>query len=129
MTSPLLAVDAPALLHRAFHALPESIADGDGRPVNALLGSVNQILWCVERYAPRAVVLCFGAEGAAYRIAAYPDYHAKRPELPDGLADQWGRAPGLYEVASHERHGMHEVALWPRGSLRIWSLSFAPGAR
>jgi DNA polymerase-1 len=91
-----LAVDAPALLHRAFHALPESISDGDGRPVNALLGSVNQVLWCVERHAPRAVVMCFGAEGAAYRIAAYPDYHAKRPELAEGLADQWDRAPGFY---------------------------------
>jgi DNA polymerase-1 len=93
-----LAVDAPALLYRAFHALPESISDGEGRPVNALLGSVNQILWCVERYEPRAVVLCFGAEGAAYRIEAYPDYHAKRPEMPEGLADQWQRAPAFYDA-------------------------------
>src|SRR5919205_1489113 len=98
VTQPLLAVDAPALLYRAFHALPDSITDGDGRPVNALLGSVNQILWCVERYDPRAVVLCFGAEGAAYRIEAYPPYHAQRPEMPEGLADQWQRAPGFYEA-------------------------------
>jgi DNA polymerase-1 len=98
VTGPLLLADAPALLHRAFHALPETIADGDGRPVNALLGSVNQVLWCVERYGPRAVVLCFGAEGAAYRIEAYPAYHAHRPPLPDGLEDQWDRAPGLYRA-------------------------------
>lgn len=37
--------------------------------------------------------------------------------------------PGLYEIARHERHGIHEVAIWPRGTLRVWSLSFAPGAR
>jgi DNA polymerase-1 len=98
MPGPLLAVDAPALLHRAFHALPESISDGDGRPVNALLGSVNQVLWCVERYAPRAVVMCFGAEGAAYRIEAYPTYHADRPPLADGLADQWDRAEPFYRA-------------------------------
>ena len=96
VTAPLLAVDAPALLYRAFHALPDSITDRDGRPVNALLGSVNQVLWCVERYAPRAVVFCFGAEGAAYRIEAYPPYHAQRPPMPDGLADQWERAGELY---------------------------------
>jgi 5'-3' exonuclease len=96
VSGPLLAVDAPALLYRAFHALPDSITDADGRPVNALLGSVNQIMWCVERYDPRAVALCFGAEGAVYRIEAYPDYHAKRPEMPEGLADQWARAPDLY---------------------------------
>jgi 5'-3' exonuclease len=98
VSGPLLVADAPALLYRAFHALPDTITDGDDRPVNALLGSVNQVLWCVERYGPRAVVLCFGAEGAAYRIEAYPAYHAHRPPMPDGLADQWGRAPDLYRA-------------------------------
>jgi 5'-3' exonuclease len=98
VTGPLLVADAPALLYRAFFALPDSITDDDDRPVNALLGSVNQVLWCVERYAPRAIVLCFGAEGAAYRIEAYPDYHAHRPPMPDALADQWSRAPDLYRA-------------------------------
>jgi DNA polymerase-1 len=95
---PLLLADAPHLLYRAFFALPDSIKDGDGRPVNALLGSVNQLLWCVDRYAPRAVVCCFGQESAHYRVEAYPSYHAHRPEMPDGLADQWERAPDLYEA-------------------------------
>jgi 5'-3' exonuclease len=95
---PLLIADAPALLYRAFFALPDSITDGDGRPVNALLGSVNQVLWCVDKYEPRAVVLCFGAEAAAYRTDAYPDYHAHRPPMPDALADQWSRAPDLYRA-------------------------------
>jgi 5'-3' exonuclease len=106
---PLLVVDAPALLYRAFHALPESITDGEGRPVNALLGSINQILWCVERYDPRAVALCFGAEGAAYRIEAYPPYHAQRPEMPDGLADQWMRAPELYEALGWTVHDARDL--------------------
>jgi 5'-3' exonuclease len=98
VTGPLLIADAPALLYRAFFALPDSITDGDDRPVNALLGSVNQVLWCVEKYEPRAVVLCFGAEAATYRTDAYPDYHAHRPPMPDPLADQWGRAPDLYRA-------------------------------
>ncbi len=95
---PLLVADAPALLYRAYFALPDSITDGDDRPVNALLGSVNQVLWCVEKYDPRAVVLCFGAEAGAYRTEAYPAYHAHRPPMPDGLEDQWGRAPAFYEA-------------------------------
>jgi DNA polymerase-1 len=44
------------------------------------------------------VVLCFGAEAAAYRTDAYPDYHAHRPPMPDALADQWQRAPDLYRA-------------------------------
>ena len=72
MPQPLLLADTPHLLYRAFFALPDSITDGDGRPVNALLGSVNQLLWCVDRYEPRAVVCCFGQESATYRDRALP---------------------------------------------------------
>jgi DNA polymerase-1 len=66
--------------------------------VNALLGSVNQTLWCVERWKPRAVVMCFGQESADYRVEAYPAYHADRPEMPEGLQGQWAKAPALYEA-------------------------------
>lgn len=98
MPSPLLLADAPGLLYRAFFALPDSITGSDERPVNALLGSVNAVLWCVERHRPRAVVCCFGQESATYRTDAYPPYHAHRPLMPDDLAHQWGLAPGLYEA-------------------------------
>ncbi|MGI8779729.1 MAG: 5'-3' exonuclease, partial [Solirubrobacteraceae bacterium] len=90
--------DTPHLLYRAFFALPDSITDDEDRPVNALLGSVNQLLWCVERYRPRAVMCCFGQESATYRTELYPPYHAHRPPMPDALADQWERAPALYEA-------------------------------
>jgi 5'-3' exonuclease len=95
---PLLVVDTPHLLYRGFFALPDSIKGADGQPVNALLGSVNQTLWCVEKYQPRAVVMCFGQESADYRVEAFPAYHADRPPMPDPLAAQWGRAPALYEA-------------------------------
>ncbi len=98
MPGPLLVTDAPHLLYRAFFGLPDSITGADGRPVNALLGSVNQTLWCVERFKPRAVVMCFGAEAAVYRTDAYPPYHAHRPETPDDLAHQWALAPDLYRA-------------------------------
>jgi 5'-3' exonuclease len=95
---PLLVTDAPHLLYRAFFGLPDSIKGADGRPVNALLGSVNATLWCVDRYEPRAVVMYFGPDSAEYRTAAYPPYHAHRPPMPDDLAHQWERAPALYEA-------------------------------
>jgi DNA polymerase-1 len=94
--APLLAVDAPSLLYRAFFALPGSITDGEGRPVNALLGCTNLILQAVERYAPRAVVLCFGAEAATYRVELHDGYHADRPEMPADLARQWADAPAFF---------------------------------
>ncbi len=96
MPAPLLAVDTPSLLYRAFFALPKSIMGADGRPVNALLGTANLVLQAVEAHAPRAVVLCFGAEAAAYRTAAYPPYHADRPPMPPELVHQWDDAPAFF---------------------------------
>jgi DNA polymerase-1 len=94
--APLLAIDAPSLLYRAFFALPQSITDDDGRPVNALLGMANLVLFAVERHDPRAVVLCFGAEKAAYRAELYEPYHADRPPMPDELERQWADAPAFF---------------------------------
>ena len=96
MSGPLLAVDAPFVLYRSFYALPDSIHGAVGRPVNALLGSVNLLLRIAADRGPRAIVLCFGAEAAAYRVELFPSYHADRPPVPDALAWQFARAPELY---------------------------------
>jgi 5'-3' exonuclease len=96
MPGPLLAVDAPSLLYRAFFALPQSITDDEGNPVNALLGMANLVLFEVERHKPRAVVLCFGAEAADYRTELFEPYHADRPPMPPELERQWADAPDFF---------------------------------
>jgi len=96
VTAPLLAVDAPSMLFRAFYALPSSIKGPDGRPVNALLGAANLILREVERHEPRAVVLCFGPDAADYRVELYPPYHAERQEVPDDLAPQFADSADFF---------------------------------
>src|SRR6185436_5606367 len=99
MPQPLLAVDAPSMLFRAFYALPDSIVGPDGRPVNALLGTANLILREVELHEPRAVVLCFGPDAASYRTELYPAYHAEREAaMPEGLAPQFTLASDFFEA-------------------------------
>jgi 5'-3' exonuclease len=102
MAKPLLLVDAPYLLYRAFFGLPDKIKGADGRPVNALLGSVNSILAQADERSARAVVCCFGPDAATYRVELYPGYHAHRPTMPDDLAHQWKRAPDLYAALGWE---------------------------
>jgi 5'-3' exonuclease len=107
VAGPLLAVDAPSMLYRAFYALPKSIKGADGKPVNALLGAANLILREVEAHDPRAVVLCFGPDAATYRVELYPDYHAARPEMPPELVPQWADADDFFSafgwiVAHHD---------------------------
>jgi 5'-3' exonuclease len=94
--APLLVVDAPSILFRAFYALPDSIVGPDGEPVNALLGAANLIVREVEAHGPRGVVLCFGPDAASYRTELYPAYHADRPQIPDGLAPQWADSDGFF---------------------------------
>jgi 5'-3' exonuclease len=95
MAAPLLIADVPWLLYRSFFGLPKSIKGADGKPVNALLGTVNALLAAIEAKAPRAVVACFGAEEARYRVELYAGYHAHRDPMPDDLRWQWERAQGL----------------------------------
>ncbi len=99
MAGALLIADVPWLLYRSYFALPKSITDGEGRPVNALLGTANALLGLLEPSAgqptPRAVIACMGAEEAAYRVRLYPAYHAHRDPMPDELRRQWELAPEL----------------------------------
>ncbi|HEY3725532.1 MAG TPA: 5'-3' exonuclease, partial [Solirubrobacteraceae bacterium] len=98
MPGPLLAIDGPFVLYRSFFALPDSIHGPDDRPVNALLGAVNLILRIAADRRPRAIVVCFGAEAAKYRVELYPGYHAQRPAVPDALDWQFQQAPELFEA-------------------------------
>lgn len=98
MSEPLLSVDAPYLLYRAFYALPDKITGKAGHPVNALLGSVNSILQSGEDQNARVTVCCFGPDAAPYRTDLYPAYHAHRPPMPKDLARQWEQAPDLYRA-------------------------------
>ncbi len=98
MPGALLAVDGPFVLYRSFFALPDSIQDADGRPVNALLGAVNALLRIAADRGPRAIAVCFGAEAADYRVALFPEYHAARPPVPDALAWQFEQAPKLFSA-------------------------------
>jgi DNA polymerase-1 len=96
MPAPLLAVDAPSMMYRAFYALPKSIKGSDGTPVNALLGTANLVLREVEQHQPRGVVLCFGPDAAAYRVELFSGYHADRPEVPDELQPQWADSTDFF---------------------------------
>ena len=101
-SAPLLAVDGPSLLYRAFFALPDSITDDEKRPVNALLGMTNLILYTLEEHQPRAVAVCFGAEAAAYRKELYEPYRGERPPVPDGLQWQFAHAPEFFAAFGWE---------------------------
>src|ERR1700677_2638025 len=96
MAGPLVVVDGPFVLYRSFFALPDSIRGLDGQPVNALLGAANVLLRLAADRSPRAIVICFGAEAAAYRVELYPAYHSARPPVPEALQWQFDQAEEFF---------------------------------
>jgi DNA polymerase-1 len=90
-----MAVDGDSLAHRAFHALPKSIRDGDRRPANMLVGFANMLVSLWEAELPRAVLAGFDTLGVAtYRNEAFSGYQAGR-DFPPELTEQLDRLPDL----------------------------------
>ena len=109
VSAPLLVVDGPFVLYRSFFALPDSIHGSQGRPVNALLGAVNILIRVAADRSPRAIVVCFGAEAADYRVELYEPYHADRPPVPDDLDWQFERAGELFEAFGWSALGSEDL--------------------
>ena len=89
MTHSLL-LDTSSLVYRAFFALPTSITDEEGRPVNAVHGYLDMTSRLVADHAPDVVVHVFDDDWRpAQRVAAYAGYKAERPDDPTDLPWQF----------------------------------------
>ncbi|MGF1663331.1 MAG: 5'-3' exonuclease H3TH domain-containing protein [Kineosporiaceae bacterium] len=75
----LLAVDTPTLVFRAFFGIPSTIRSPDGRPVNAVRGTLDMVATLLARFRPDALALCWDADWRpAFRVAALASYKAHR---------------------------------------------------
>lgn len=83
----LYILDANALLHRAWHALPP-LTSPDGTVVNAVYGVMMVMLKLVAEKQPDAFVACWDTEAPTFRHEAYVEYKAHREEQPQELYDQ-----------------------------------------
>ena len=89
-TSALHLIDASVYIFRAYFSMPDSIRDGEGRPINAVYGFADflvQLLAALKQKAPRksgeVFVGAFFDESltSSFRNEVYPAYKANR-ELP-----------------------------------------------
>jgi DNA polymerase-1 len=95
---PLLAVDGDSLAHRAFHALPRSIRDAEGRPGNMIVGFTNMLTFVWEAEQPRTVFVGFDTvTEPTYRHELLPQYQSGR-DFPPELMFQLDRLPELVEA-------------------------------
>jgi 5'-3' exonuclease len=95
-----LLLDSPSLIYRAFFALPRSIRDPSGQPVNAAHGYLDMVSRLLLDRRPREVTHTFDADWRPkWRVDAYPGYKAKRAEDPPELPGQFPIIRSILDAA------------------------------
>ena len=93
----LVLLDAHAILHRAYHALPD-FASPTGEPTGALYGVVAMLLKIIEDFKPDAIVACFDLPEPTYRHDAFAGYKGTRSKTDDALVAQINRSRDIFAV-------------------------------
>lgn len=91
----LVLLDAHAILHRAYHALPD-FATAAGEPTGALYGVSSMLIKIIEQLKPDYIVAAYDVKGPTYRHEAFKEYKAQRKALDDDLAVQIDRSRDIF---------------------------------
>src|SRR3989338_4549911 len=84
----LMIIDGNALLHRSWHALPQTMKDSTGKITNAAYGFTTILFKAIRDIRPTHIAVAFDAKGPTFRDALYKDYKAHRQKKPQELYDQ-----------------------------------------
>lgn len=93
----LVILDSHAILHRAYHALPD-FASKKGEPTGALYGLLTMMLKLVDELEPEYIVAARDLPGGTFRHEAFEDYKGTRTAVEDALVAQLKRAPEVFEA-------------------------------
>ena len=91
----LVLLDSHAILHRAYHALPD-FASPSGEPTGALYGVVAMLLKIIEDFKPDYIAACFDLPEPTYRHEAYALYKGTRSKTDDSLVAQINRSRDIF---------------------------------
>ncbi|MBU2263647.1 DNA polymerase I, partial [Patescibacteria group bacterium] len=93
----LVLIDSHAVLHRAFHALP-NFTSPKGEPTGALYGFSAFLLKVIRELEPDYLAACYDLPEPTFRHIAYEKYKAKRPKMDEGLAMQINRSRDILKA-------------------------------
>ena len=93
----LVLLDAHAILHRAYHALPD-FASPNGEPTGALYGVITMLLKIAEDLKPDYIAACYDLPEPTYRHDAYKEYKGGRKKTDDELVKQIIRSRDIFNA-------------------------------
>lgn len=92
----LVLLDAHAILHRAYHALPP-LTNKEGKPTNAIYGFTTMLLRLLSELQPTHLAAAFDMPGPTFRQKIWTQYQEKRPEAASNLIAQFPLAHELLD--------------------------------
>lgn len=93
----LVLLDAHAILHRAYHALPD-FTTPSGEPSGALYGLSAMIIKMIAELKPDYLIACFDLPKPTYRHEVYEGYKAGRAKTDDALSVQITRSREVFKA-------------------------------
>lgn len=97
-TKPVLVlIDAHAIIHRAYHALPD-LTDSKGNPAGALYGLASMLVKLIKDLSPDYIAAAYDLAGPTHRHEVYEAYKGKRAQLEDPLIEQLDRSRDIFSA-------------------------------
>ncbi len=93
----LVLLDAHAIIHRAYHALPD-FASSKGEPTGALFGLSTMLMKIIQELNPDYIAACFDLPKPTNRHEVFADYKAGRKKTDDELAHQLERSRDVFKA-------------------------------
>ena len=93
----LVLLDVHAIVHRAYHALPEFVSS-KGVPTGALYGLSTMLLKIIADIKPDYIVACYDLPKPTYRHEAYKDYKAGRAKTDGELVEQLKKSRDIFSA-------------------------------
>ena len=95
----LILLDTHAIIHRAYHALPE-FSNSKGEPTGAIYGLTTMLFKIITDLKPDYIVACYDLPKKTFRHEAYDDYKAGRAKTDDALVAQIIRSRDFFKAFS-----------------------------
>lgn len=91
----LVLFDAHAIIHRAYHALPD-FATKSGEPTGGLYGLSTMLIRAISEFDPDYMAACYDLAGPTFRHKEYKAYKAGRKKIDDELIQQLKRSRDVF---------------------------------
>lgn len=93
----LVLLDAHAILHRAYHALPD-FSSSKGEPTGGLYGLSTMLIKIIKDLKPDYIAACYDLPEPTYRHVVYEAYKAGRKKADDALIAQMKRSLDIFKA-------------------------------